>query len=273
MRITLSAGRGRQDNRYWGWPQSHDSLQISAPSQLWSDCKKTTLKSICQKVLNIFWLWLGTTEWERQSLQSDAARCQGDPFQLCLKTQTPRAKERERRREKSSWSYFFPPNKIGRLFFTLIHASSLRSPWCCGNCSTEARPTNSTRQLVPVIGTGIFVSVGDLHLYQAAHGRKLQAAVYFKCNGTWQAQKCSAKMPVQCIHCDWNTVLSHQRVEFVSHSKKGWSQNKIPTVTRKTNAGWAVAALQLNAKKGEEADLKHALLEPVTITQKLKGIL
>lgn len=184
--------------------------------------------------------------WVRAAVvtKSDAARCQGDPFQLCLKTQNPRAKERGRRREKSSWSYFFPPNKIGRLFFTLIHASSLRSPWCCGNCGTEARPTNSTRQLVPVIGTGIFVSVGGLHLYQAAHRRKLQAAVYFKCNGTWQAQKCSAKMPVQCVHCDWNTVLSHQRVEFVSHSKRGWSQNKIPTVTRKTNAGWAVAALQ-----------------------------
>lgn len=117
--------------------------------------------------------------WVRAAVvtKSDAARCQGDPFQLRLKTQSPRAKERERRREKSSWSYFFPPNKIGRLFFTLIHASSLRSPWCCGNCSTEARPTNSTRQLVPVIGTGIFVSVGDLHLSQAAHRRKLQAAV------------------------------------------------------------------------------------------------
>lgn len=88
------------------------------------------------------------SNWVRAAvvIMSDAVRCWGDPFQLCLETQSARAREREnvRERKKSSGFYFlFFLNKIGRLFFTLIRVSILCASWCYGNCGGK---TNKEHQ-------------------------------------------------------------------------------------------------------------------------------
>lgn len=112
-------------------------------------------------------------------------------------------------------------------------------------CSLEPR------QLVPIIGTRTCLLVLALCIYRKQHRDKLGAATYFKQNGTWQAHKCAVEMPVQYVHCDWNALLSHQRVEFISRSERDEARIKSQQSHKKTNMVMSCGCTTIKAKNTE----------------------
>ena len=114
------------------------------------------------------WIW---NNWVRAAvvIMSDAVRCWGDPFQLCLETQSARERERERERKwererrAGGSTFFFPPDKIGRLFsLSSVSTSSalldaMETVWTQRQLRGKTNKEN-TRQLAPIIGTGVCVS-------------------------------------------------------------------------------------------------------------------
>lgn len=156
------------------------------------------------------------------------------PWDAESKRDTERLMERKKRN-----GFYFSPEKIGRLFFTLLCAF----PDAMETVDTQLRGKSGKEQhqLVPIIDPGICVFVPQQCFYRKQ--TLTQTPAYCESKGSWHARKCLVKMPVQYVHHDWRSAGAPWRVE---HSqRKKWSQKKIPTVKFKTNKVWAVAALQL----------------------------
>ena len=191
-----SSGRGRKDNGHNGyhvttvaWPPSDRIIIIISPPwnhtdfylTFWSQMKphwflshflkhEVTLKSPCQKQpkcgdLDLEQLSQSSSrynEWCSTVLRRPISALPRDSE---CKRERERERERkwERERRAGGSTFFFPPDKIGRLFsLSSVSTSSalldaMETVWTQRQLRGKTNKEN-TRQLAPIIGTGVCVS-------------------------------------------------------------------------------------------------------------------